>query len=153
MIQLPVRALTNLLHSALHRKKELQESGCDQMPEEELESIRKEYRKIIVTEIDRYSAENPNISCDDEADYIKAFRRMLEYEEEHLRYITDFRVEYTNTIAERCMRAAKARKKISGQSKNMDRGKDFANIQSIIQTANWTGQNTLNLMKGIIEGS
>lgn len=93
------------------------------------------------------------ISCDGEADYIKVFRRMLEYVEEHLRFITDFRVEYTNTIAERCMRVAKARKKISGQSKNMDRGKDFANIQSIIQTANWTGQNTLELMRGIIESS
>lgn len=146
-------ALTNLLHSALHRKKGLQKSGCAQMAEEELEEIRRQYREIIVTEIDRYSAENPDISCDGEADYIKVFRRMLEYEQEHLRFITDFRVEYTNTIAERCMRVAKARKKISGQSKNMDRGKDFANIQSIIQTANWTGQNTLELMRGIIESS
>ncbi len=146
-------AMINLLHSALHRKNELLETGCDHMAEEELNAIREEYRKIIVNEIDRYTQENPETSCDDEADYIKLFRRMLKYEDEHLRYLSDFRVEYTNTVAERCMRTAKARKKISGQCKNMDRGKDFANILSIVQTANWRGQNTLELMQGIIEGS
>ena len=146
-------AMINLLHSALHRKNELTESGCDHMEETEIDAIREDYRRIIVNEIDRYSAENPEILCDEEADYIKVFRRMLKYEDEHLRYLTDFRVEYTNTVAERCMRTAKARKKISGQCKNMSRGKDFANVLSIVQTANWRGQNTLEMMQGIIEGS
>lgn len=36
---------------------------------------------------------------------------MLEFEEEHLPYITDFRVEYTNTITERCIRVAMAKRR------------------------------------------
>ena len=145
-------AIVSHLHNILNKKYAYLEEGKTCADEKDIEEIRNQYRSIIAAELERYAAENPGIPRDVEADYIKVFRRMLECEDEHLRFFTDFKVDYTNTVAERCMRTAKARKKISGQSKNMDRGKDFANIQSIIQTANWNGQNTLNTMREIIEG-
>lgn len=145
--------LIALMHEGLKKRNELKESGKTALPEEELEAIRKRYQNIIVDELERYSEENPGISAENEAKYIKTFRRMLEYENEHLRYLNDFEVPYTNTIAERCMRTAKARKKISGQNKNMDRGKEFANIMTVVQTANWSGINTLEKMEAIIKGN
>lgn len=35
-------------------------------------------------------------------EYIKTFRRMLEYREDHLRFMKEFIVPYTNNKAEKC---------------------------------------------------
>lgn len=140
-----------LMKEALERRNELKAEGKNSLPEHEITEMRGRYEKIITDELARYAAENPGVSAKAEADYIKMFRRMLKFEDEHLRFLTDFRIPYTNNTAERCMRAAKAKKKISGQSVSMKSAKDYANALSVIQTAIWSGENSLEKITEIFE--
>lgn len=145
------REMYDLLQSALSRKKELTAQGKSAMDSGEIKEIVARYEMILRTELTRYSEENPKITAKTEADYIKLFRRMLAYRDEHLRFISDFRVPFTNTTAERCMRTVKSKKKISGQSKNMERGKDYADMMTVVQTCSWRKENTLEKMSEIME--
>ena len=61
-------------------------------------------------------------------------KRMVEYKEEHLRFIKDFTVPSDNNIAERQMRPTKAKKKISGQSLSLETANYFAAIHTVVQT-------------------
>lgn len=53
----------------------------------------------------------PNARQEREPDYIKTLRRMLEYREDHLRFMKNFTVSYTNNKAKKIYRAVKAHKK------------------------------------------
>ena len=77
---------------------------------------------------------------------------MKEYVNEHLLFLKDFDVEFTNNDAERQCRVVKAHKKISGQCYSLDTAEYLTSLLTVIQTANLQGINTLNLMKEIMSG-
>ena len=67
------------------------------MAEEEVSSISDMMQTVMSEEIRRYSEEHPDIKKKYEASYIKLFRRMMEYMDEHLR-AGDFDVPYIRTM-------------------------------------------------------
>ena len=77
---------------------------------------------------------------------------MGKYADEHLLFLKDFDVEFTNNAAERQCRVVKAHKKISGQCQNIDTAGYLTSLLTVIQTANLQGINTLNLMDEILNG-
>jgi len=87
---------------------------------------------------------------DEGADYngedMKLYRRMKEYKEEHLRFVTDENIPFDNNQAERDLRMIKAKTKISGCFRGEDGGKVFAAIKSYTSTLR---KNGLNLFQGI----
>ena len=87
---------------------------------------------------------------DEGADYngedMKLYRRMKEYKEEHLRFVTNKNVPFDNNQAERDLRMIKAKTKISGCFRGEDGGKVFAAIKSYTSTLR---KNGLNLFQGI----
>ena len=143
------RELLELLHEMLHRKHELVDEGYSFMPEEEIKEYEKEYEMIIKNSIKKYKEDHPKIEKRHEADYIKTMRRMLEFKEDHLRFINDFTVPYTNNRAEKMCRAVKAYKNISHQFVTIRGGKAYASITSIIQTANIRKENALEKLDEI----
>lgn len=68
---------------------------------------------------------------------------MLEYKEDHMRFLKDFRVPYTNNKVERMCRVIKAHKNISHQFVTMSSGKAYASKTSVIQTACIRKENAL----------
>jgi len=90
------------MHEILHRKHELIDEHKSFMEEKEIMAYERRYEEIIKNGIEKYHKENPNISKKDEVEYIKTFRRMLEYREDHLRFMKEFIVPYTNNKAEKC---------------------------------------------------
>lgn len=113
------------------------------MEAKEIGDFEEGYVNIIEKAMKEYSENNPNRGTRDEAEYIKTFRRMLKYKEDHLRFIKDFRVPYTNNLAERKCRTVKGKKNASGQFVTERGGKAYAGLLSILETSRQNKKNGL----------
>ncbi len=80
------------------------------------------------------------------------FERLINFKEEHLRFIEDFKVPFTNNLAEKSLRMIKAKTKISGGFRSNSGGKFFANIRSIISTAKKQKLSTFDTIYKIFSG-
>ena len=113
------------------------------MAEEEVSAISGMMQTVMSEEIRRYSEEHPDIKKRYEASYIKLFRRMMEYIDEHLLFLRDFDVPYTNNEAERCCRKIKTKKNASHQFISEESVQAYASVMSVIETARRKGNSPL----------
>jgi len=60
--------------------------------------------------------------------------RLREYVDDHLRFLTDFRIDFTNNLAERGLRKIKTKLKIAGGFRNLQFSKYYCSAISIIDT-------------------
>lgn len=144
--------MIEFLRKALKRKDELIASGVREMSEAEYEELKKEYLGIIERALEKHEPKYKDVPAKYIPDAIKTLRRMGKYADEHLLFLKDFDVEFTNNAAERQCRVVKAHKKISGQCQNIDTAGYLTSLLTVIQTANLQGINTLNLMDEILNG-
>ena len=109
------KALADLLTAANKRKKELMEAGGTGMREEELDGIREKYADILVQGRKEYA---DAIEGKKNITYYNEERRLLnrlrEYTDEHLRFLSDFSVPFSNNGAEHGARHIKGKQKTSG---------------------------------------
>lgn len=140
-----------ILQKSLRRKHELIEQEIYEMDKSEIETIKTSLLKIMETELERYSKANPEISKKLEANYIKLFRRMREYIEEHLLFLRDFDVPYTNNAAEKCCRKVKTKKNISYQFMSKAGADNYARVMTIIETARLNKENVLSTIENIMK--
>jgi transposase len=62
------------------------------------------------------------------------FKRLKEHVDQHLAFIQDFDVPYSNNLVERDFRNTKTKMKISGCFKNLEHAAVFTTIRIFIQT-------------------
>lgn len=141
--------LLELMHEILHQKHNLIDEGKRSMEAEKIADYEKRYEEIIRNGLKKYNEANPNGNRKGEPDYLKTLRRMLEFKEDHLRFMKDFTVPYTNNRAEKMCRVVKAHKNISHQFVTIRGGRAYASIASIIQTANIRKENALEKLDEI----
>lgn len=143
------KELLELMHNMLKRKRKLIDDKKANMPEEEIKAYEAKYEEILNQGLKNYYAKNEGIQKKYEPEYIKTFKRMLEYKDDHLRFITDFEIPYTNNAAERQCRAVKAKKKSSGQFVSESSGKAYVGILSLLQTARIKNENALEALERV----
>lgn len=143
------KELLDLLHEMLHRKNELIEEGIFTMPEIEINKFEDQYEEILKRGLNTYVDQHPNIKKKYEPDFVKTFRRMLVYKKDHLRFIKDFKIPYTNNAAERACRAVKAKKKTSGQFVSEQGGEAYVSILSLLQTSKIKNENALETLERV----
>ena len=78
--------------------------------------------------------------------------RLREYVDDHLRFLTDFRIEFTNNLAERGLRKIKTKLKIAGGFRNLQFAKYYCNAISIIDTCKKQNMNIGETIKNIFMG-
>ena len=146
--------LIKLLNKMLKRKHDLIDSGITSVSEEEYRKYESEYIKLLNKELNRYEKENKDrkIKAEYEPGYIKLFRRMLEYKDEHLLFFKEFDVEFTNNAAERQCRFLKGKKNVSKQFVSLEAARAYCTIASLIQTAKPKGENILTTFENIFSG-
>ena len=113
--------------------------------EDELADYFKRYDEIL----QEGWGENKNITWESVASDERALLRRLEkYKEDHLRFATDFCVEFTNNISESDLRFIKNRTKLSGGFRQKSGRKMCCRLMSIIRTCKKRGMNVIEaLMK------
>ena len=145
--------LIKLLNKMLKRKHDLIDLGINSASEEEYKKYESEYVKLLSKELNKYEKENKDrkIKSDYEPGYIKLFRRMLEYKDEHLLFFKEFDVEFTNNAAERQCRFLKGKKNVSRQFVTLEAALAYCTIASLIQTARPKGENILATFENIFK--
>ncbi|MCF0124957.1 MAG: transposase [Bacteroidales bacterium] len=78
--------------------------------------------------------------------------RLREYVDDHLRFLTDFRIDFTNNLAERGLRKIKSKLKIAGGFRNLKSAKGYCNAISIIDTCKKQNMNIFETIKNIFMG-
>lgn len=144
--------MLRLLHRSLKRKNELIAEGRNEMDKSEYEGIKGEYLAIIDKAIGQYKQEHEETPAKYVPDGIKTLKRMKEYVDEHLLFLRDFDVTYTNNAAEWQCRTVKAHKKISGQCYSIDTASYLTSLLTVIQSANLQKANILELMTALMNG-
>lgn len=140
--------MLELMHGMLARKIELIEQGKEKMEEEEITGYEEKYLEIARRGLKKYYRTHKNYEKKYEPEYVATFKRMIAYRDDHLRFIRDFRVPYTNNAAERQCRIIKTKKKVSGQFVSMAGAEAYADVMTILQTSKIRKENALaNLEK------
>lgn len=145
------KEVKEILQKALQRKHELESKDIHEMDSVEIETIKTNLIRVMKAELERYEKENPSISKKLEADYIKLFRRMMEYIEEHLLFLRDFDVPYTNNAAERSCRKVKTKKNISHQFMSRAGAESYARAMTIIETSRQNKESVLTAIENIMK--
>ena len=79
-------------------------------------------------------------------------RRLREYREEVLRFLSDPEVPFTNNIAEQAVRMPKVKQKISGCFRTFDGAAAFCTIRSYLETLRKQGANLLHALVQSFQG-
>lgn len=91
--------------------------------------------------------ENPDYNGED----MKLLRRMKQYKQEHLRFVTIENVPFDNNQAERDLRMIKAKTKISGCFRGEHGGAVFAALKSYTSTLRKNGRNIFGGIKAAFD--
>lgn len=140
--------ILDTLHEALDEKYGLQSKGIQAMSVEKINEYKKKIVEIADAEIEKYEKECQNDKY--KPDYVNLLKRISKYVDEHLRFIENFDVPYTNNAAERQCRAIKTKKNVSGQFVSIKNAQNYADIMTIIQTSKLRQQNVLESIEKIM---
>ena len=78
--------------------------------------------------------------------------RLKEFVDDHLRFITDFRIDFTNNLAERGLRKIKTKLKIAGGFRSLNFAKYYCSAISIIDTCKKQNMNIGETIQNIFIG-
>ena len=78
--------------------------------------------------------------------------RLREYVDDHLRFLTDFRIDFTNNLAERGLRKIKTKLKMAGGFRKLEFARYYCDAISIIDTCIKQKMNIGKTIKDIFRG-
>ena len=78
--------------------------------------------------------------------------RLRERVDDHLRFLTDFRIDFTNNLAERGLRKVKTKLKIAGGFRKLEFSKYYCDAISIIDTCKKQNMNIGETIRNIFRG-
>lgn len=125
------RAMKELIKEMIHQTKQTCIDGTKTICEEKITGFEKRYDAILELASGEYKKHPPTKYYRDGFNLAK---RMQKYRDEHLLFLHEENVEYTNNLAERLLRQVKRKIKQAGTFRSHKNLEYFCNMLSIIQT-------------------
>jgi len=145
-----------LLCEANTRTADARREGLEALPAAEVERLHARYDAILDTAAQRNPPRLPPPGSKRRIKQSTAYnlvKRLREKREEVLRFITDLRVPFDNNQAERDMRMAKLKQKISGTFRTDTGIERFATIRSYLSTLHKQGADVFQALVLTFQGS
>ena len=119
---------------------------------EKYEIEKEEYLK----KLDKWDEEHLEKADKDKPQYYDGERclkkRLREYVDDHLRFLTDFRIDFTNNLAERGLRPIKKKLKMAGTFRSLKSAKWYCGAINIIDTCVKNGLDVGTTIENIFRG-
>ena len=142
-----------LLRDANERRNVRIAAGMHSLSDGEAESVRKQYMAILDTGDAEYKTATEgksNISYYDEER--KLLRRLRKFADQHLLFLTNFDVPFTNNLSEHGARFAKSKMKTAGCFRSYKGADDYARNASLIATLRKQGIGVYGAIRGVFSG-
>lgn len=149
------KMMRELLQTLCHRRKTLQSEGKKTFPEQELADYLERYDKLIAEGLDANPI--PERAPGKRGRRAKGkFRCLLErfrdFKNDILRFARDWEIPYTNNTAERAIRCARVKEKVSGCFRTKSGADAFAQILSFVSTAALHGVSSFDAIVAAFRG-
>ena len=114
--------------------------------------------KIFDHKLDALMKEAEEVAEENDSEYSGQFeravvRRLYKYKDNYFAWVRDFTLPTTNNLAERGLRPAKSKMKISGQFASVETSNNYAMIRSYIETCRRNGLNEMTALTRLCEGN
>jgi hypothetical protein len=128
--------MTDLLKSMCHEKNELIRNGVSKMPEEDIKKFSQKYDEILEHGWSEYKASTQGDRIKEKYynDERLLLTRLQDYKKEHLLFLENFNVPFTNNGAEQCVRGNKTKQKVSGCFRSQQGAEWYMRILSLISS-------------------
>jgi len=149
--------MKDLLRDTLERVNRARERGEPALPRRALARIEKRYSQIVV----RGLAQNPMPGAEGQparrgrkkrSKAQNLLERLRNHHDKVLAFARDFSVSFDNNLAERDLRMAKVKMKISGTFRSWDGAHDFCRIRGYISTARKNSVSVIGALSDAFEG-
>ena len=127
-----------------HARNGLKHSGKTSFLVGQLINYSSHYDEIVAKGFEQNKTTKGTIARKEEKTLLN---RLVKYKENHLLFIYDFKVHYSNNISEKDLRICKNRQKMAGGFRNADGRRMYCDIMSFIETIKRRG---LNIFRSII---
>ena len=147
-----IKNFMNYLLSLRDKVDEYKMQGKTSFTEKEYEEAKAKYLELL----DTWDAEFKKDYDYDKKQYFDSERclkaRLRERVDDHLRFLTDFRIDFTNNLAERGLRKVKTKLKIAGEFRKLEFSRYYCDAISIIDTCKKQNMNIGETIKNIFKG-
>lgn len=141
--------LSSFLKGMNHGRKELMKEGGTGFTPEQLDRYSRRYDEIIAIGLEQNKGTKGRIAKKEEKTLLN---RLKKYKENHLLFLYDFQVHYSNNMSEKDLRICKNRQKMAGGFRTSSGREMYCKIMSFIETIKRRGlnifQSIIALMKG-----
>ena len=142
-----IHRLLTKMNIAVHKAKE---SAKTELSASQIKKFTKNYEKIIKSANNYYPPPDKTLKKSRGRPKQEKGKNLLDrlskYQTETLRFLNDFRVPFTNNLAERDLRMIKVKEKISGSFASFKGGEIFCRIKSYISTLK---KNNISVLQGL----
>lgn len=147
-----IKEFMNYMLQLRDKVDEYKMQGKTGFTKQEYEEVKEQYLKLL----DKWDEEFNKEYTKEKTQYYDTERclksRLREYVDDHLRFLTDFRIDFTNNLAERGLRKIKTKLKITGGFRNLKFSKYYCSAISIIDTCKKQNMNIYETLKNIFMG-
>ncbi len=140
----------SFLNGMNHARKEREREGGVNFTEEELERYSRRYDELIAAGRDQNSRTKGRNAKKEEKTLLN---RLEKYKENHLLFLHDFQVHYSNNMSEKDLRICKNRQKMAGGFRTEEGRGMYCRIMSVIGTVKRRGLNIFQSIANIMDGT
>jgi len=141
--------LGSFLNGMNHARNERKRNGYTSFTAEQLERYSQRYDELIATGLEENKQTKGRIAKKEEKTLLN---RLKKYKENHLLFLYDFQIHFSNNMSEKDLRICKNRQKMAGGFRTASGREMYCEIMSVIETVKRRGLNIFQSIITLMEG-